>query len=178
MSIKQEIVNYIALDLELNQPSKKIIQVGIVCGNIYTGEILHKQGWFINPHEPLSQYIIDLTKITQDDVNSGVSLLDAYQDLQSIRERFNAHRSLITWGQGDCECLKEQLGDIEWAFGRRYWDVKTITQFDQLRLRKSTQGGLARILVKHGMAFKGQKHNAIDDALNTFLLFTHLINKT
>lgn len=170
------ITNYISLDLEMNQPSNKIIMIGITVGNIYTGEVLYKQGWYINPNEQLSEYIINLTKITQEDVDNGVTLLEAYQELQSIRERFNAHRSLITWGQGDVECLKKQLGVIEWAFGRRYWDVKTITQFEQLKKHRPTQGGLAKTLTKYGLNFGGQKHNAIDDALNTFLLLSHLIN--
>ena len=62
---------FLALDLEMNQPSGKIIQVGIAIGsaNDRRDQYITKK-WYINPNEPLDQFIIDLTGITQSDISS------------------------------------------------------------------------------------------------------------
>jgi len=65
---------FTSLDLEMAQPSKKIIQIGAVVGNIVTGEILEKLSIIVNPKEQLTEFIINLTGITQEDVNNGVTL--------------------------------------------------------------------------------------------------------
>ena len=50
-------MNVMALDLELNQPSKSIIQIGICIGNIQTGEILEKLDWIIKQPEEINPFI-------------------------------------------------------------------------------------------------------------------------
>ena len=65
---------FTSLDLEMNQPSRKIISIGVVVGNIRTGNILEKLNVFVNPREKLITRIKDLTKITQEDVDSGYTL--------------------------------------------------------------------------------------------------------
>lgn len=42
-----------AVDLELNQPSGKIIQIGACKGNIETGEVISSFSCFVDPQEPL-----------------------------------------------------------------------------------------------------------------------------
>jgi inhibitor of KinA sporulation pathway (predicted exonuclease) len=36
-------------------------------------------------------------------------------------------------------------------------------------------GGLAKAMTKLGLAFQGRKHNALDDALNTFRIYRALL---
>ena len=56
---------FLALDLELNQPSGKIIQVGIAIGDKNTRfEDYVVRKWYIDPQEPISEFINDLTGIT------------------------------------------------------------------------------------------------------------------
>jgi hypothetical protein len=48
----------VALDLELNQPSERIVQIGAVLGNVRTGEILSQFDAKVNPGEPFSSRIV------------------------------------------------------------------------------------------------------------------------
>lgn len=176
-------MNFLALDLEMNQPSGKIIQIGAVVANVESGKILEQLSIYINPHEQLSQFIIDLTGITQKDVDSGAELVGAYQALKDLHEKYRCHTNAIVWGGGDSQELANQLnqelngnwGTIRWCFGRRWIDVKTIIQsYALLNGLKPQQGGLAKVLTKFGMKFEGRKHNAVADAKNTALLFLRL----
>lgn len=174
---------YIALDLEMNQPSGKIIQVGVCIGNIVSGEILRQQSWYVNPGETISEYITTLTGISNAHIESeSYSLKEAYDQLSLMAVHYGANRSLITWGCGDQETLREQLkiestDPKDWHFGRRYLDVKTLYQCLMLSRNQTTQGGLAKAIAKMGLRFEGKKHDAGDDAYNTFLLFRRLLKE-
>src|SRR5665213_3459183 len=100
---------FTSLDLEMNQPSGKIIQIGAVTGNIYTGEILERLSVFVNPKEELAPFIIELTKIKQEDVDSGLTLEEGYRLLQEMHVSHSAFCNPITWGGGDSVELVEQL---------------------------------------------------------------------
>lgn len=168
----------------MNQPSGSIIQIGAVTANLYTGEILEKLSVIINPRERISPYITNLTHITQEQVDAGKSLVEGYIQLREMHLKHNAFMNPITWGGGDSQELLDQLTyggllaePVEWCFGRRWIDVKTMHVAKQLANCKPVQGGLARSMTKYGLTFQGTKHDALDDALNTFLLFRHLIGR-
>ena len=52
-----------SLDLELNQPSGKIIQIGAVVGDTETGEITQRLRIYVNPGEPIAPFITELCAI-------------------------------------------------------------------------------------------------------------------
>lgn len=171
---------FTSLDLEMNQPSKKIIQIGACVGNISTGQIFEKLSVFVNPEEHINPAITTLTKITQEDVNSGFTLEEAYRKLQKMHENYGAFVNAITWGGGDSQELFNQL-QIEnphfegWCFGRRWIDAKTLFVSWRFANGQTIQGGLARSMTKVGLKFEGQKHNATDDAINTFKMYTKML---
>lgn len=174
---------FTSLDLEMNQPSKKIIQIGAVVGNISTGEIIERISLFVNPKERINPGITELTKITQEDVNNGDTLENAYQKLQFVHLRHGSFINAITWGGGDSLELLNQLkqenvnfDEQSWCFGRRWIDAKTLFISWRLANGKPIQGGLAKTMTKFGLAFKGQKHNAMHDAENTFNLYRKMLN--
>jgi len=169
--------NFLALDLEMNQPSGKIIQVGAVVGNLHTGEIFEELAVIINPDEPLSEFIVQLTGITDEQCAQGVSLVEAYEQLKALHKKYDCFCNPIVWGGGDSAELKRQLGGTVpgWPFGHRWLDVKTIFQFHQFAQNAKPQAGLAKALTKVGLNFKGRKHDAMDDARNTFLLAHHFV---
>lgn len=172
-------INLMALDLELNQPSGTIIQVGAVVGNLESGEILEEYLCHIKTTEEISEYITKLTGIRQEDVNQGYSLQLAYEQLCQMHKRHSCFRNCLTWGGGDSECLKQQLNfDGEFfLFGRRWIDAKTLFVSMRLARNEAHQAGLARALVKMGMQFEGKKHQACDDARNTFYIYRKLLNQ-
>jgi len=171
---------FTSLDLEMCQPSKKIIQIGACTGNVITGEIFEKLSIFINPHEQLSKEIIDLTHITQEDVDNGVTLEEGYRKLQEMHKKHKAFVNVITWGGGDSielltQLQKENPNFEGWEFGRRWIDTKTLFVCWRIANSQQIQGGLAKSMLKLGLKFEGKKHNGLDDAVNTFLLYSKLL---
>lgn len=170
-----------SLDLEMNQPSGKIIQIGACVGNLVTGEILDTLRIYIKLDEPLNPFITTLTNITEQHLLDGVTLEEGYKALLEMHQKHKAYLNPLTWGGGDSECLGTQLGlsgDLAtWCFGRRWLDVKSYYQFYCMANQIKPQSGLAKSLTKLKMQFKGTKHDALDDAINTFLLAHNLGTK-
>jgi inhibitor of KinA sporulation pathway (predicted exonuclease) len=192
---------YTSLDLELNNPEYEIIQIGAMIGDIRTGEIFEKLSVIIHTSNKLCEIddpkkgltnIVQLTGITQEMVDKGISLEEGYKQLDKIHSRiyngFRPFRNCMTWGGGDSSHLKSELekrgikfsekeGPGMFCFGRRWIDIKSIFQFYQMAKGDKTRSGLAKSLRRFGMNFKGQKHDALDDAINTFLLACRLREK-
>jgi inhibitor of KinA sporulation pathway (predicted exonuclease) len=180
MDLKKPIEIFTALDLELNQPSGKIIQIGAVTGNIYTGEILERLSVYVNPKEEIATFITELTKIKQEDVDSGLTLEEAYRLLEEMHKSHQAFCNPITWGGGDSVELINQLKQENpsfqgWCFGRRWIDTKTLYVTWRLANQKPPTGGLSRAMANLGLQFRGQAHNAIWDAENTFYTYCKIV---
>jgi inhibitor of KinA sporulation pathway (predicted exonuclease) len=166
-----------SLDLEMNQPSGTIIQVGIAVGNLESGEIIESICWDIKTQEQISKFIQDLTGITQGAVENGEELYYVYQVLKNRHLMYGCFRNCLTWGGGDSETLRTQLGldDEAFLFGRRWIDAKTLFISRCFSLGLKHQSGLAKAMSRLGLQFKGRKHNAMDDAINTFYIYHKLI---
>jgi len=173
-------MNVCSLDLEMNQPSDTIIQIGICIGSTRTGEIHVKRQWNIYTEEVIAPFITQLTGVTQEDVAAGVSLLGAYNELGELYKQYDCSLNFISWGGGDSQLLRSQLPEgTKWLYGKRWFDVKTLYQAFILGAERpiSPRAGLAKAMIKTGLKFNGTKHTAMDDATNTFLLMKHLLDK-
>ncbi len=171
-------MNILSLDLELNQDPKgsKIIEIGACCGNTETGEILEKYSSFVNPNESLQEFIIKLTSITQEQVDSAGTILEAYQGMVTMASKYDCLRMPIVWGMGDGYALRKELpATCQWNFGRRELDVKAVFQAYQMAKGEKIQAGLAKAMTKLGIQFSGKKHRAVDDAINTFIIYCRLL---
>jgi inhibitor of KinA sporulation pathway (predicted exonuclease) len=171
-----------SLDLELNKSGNKttsIIQIGAIVGNLSTGEILERVNLIVNPQEPLDPFIIKLTGITQEQVDSGIPLKEAYSILSNVHTKHGSLRNCVTWGGGDNQELRSQLGlnEQNFIFGRRWIDVKTIYQSYRMSQDMKIQAGLKKACHNMGLLFKGPAHDALQDAENTFNLYIHLLKK-
>lgn len=173
-------MNILALDLELNQDpaGSKIIEVGACCGNTETGEVYEKYSAFVNPNEVLQEFIIQLTGIKQADVDNAGSTLDAYRGMEVMARKYDCQRMPLVWGMGDGHALRKELpSDCQWNFGRRELDVKAVFQAYQMARGEKIQAGLAKAMTKLGIQFNGRKHRAVDDAVNTFIIYCNLIKR-
>jgi inhibitor of KinA sporulation pathway (predicted exonuclease) len=169
-------MNLLSLDLEMNKPSGKIIQIGACVFNTISKQIVDTFCVHINPDEKLSEFIINLTGIEQEDVDRGLTLLEGYEQLKKFKEHYQCFMNPVTWGGGDSQEIYKQLGHVEnWAFGRRWIDVKTLYVTHRISNNKPVSGGLSKAMTKYGLQFKGRKHNAKDDAVNTALLYLHFL---
>lgn len=170
-------LNIISLDIEFEQPSEEIIQVGVIVGNLKTGEILEEYCKHRNIGKPISEFIKNLTGIKQQDIDNGASIYTIYEDLKVLHKKYNCFRNCLTWGGGDSEALRNnlRLDDEMFLFGRRWIDVKTVFISLMFSLGESHRSGLSKSMARLGLQFKGRKHNAKDDALNTFLIYRELL---
>ena len=173
---------YLALDLELNQPSGKIIQVGIAIGKAddkFENYLVKK--WYIDPNEPIDQFIIDLTGITDSDIRANcVSHHTVATELSSLIKEHNTFINPVTWGGGDSvELLAEFCKNpAEFRhFGRRWVDTKTWYTLMMLARGKNPTGGLSSAMGQFKLQFKGDAHRADVDAANTLALFFKLIDR-
>jgi inhibitor of KinA sporulation pathway (predicted exonuclease) len=169
-----------AFDLEMNQPSGKIIQVAGLVGDLLKGRILTEFNYLINCEETLNPDIIKLTGITQADVDQGIALGIAKKEIDIIITKYNACKSPVVWGNGDLRTLKSQGGTGCFQDTHRELDIKTLHQFTSLSRGLSMRGGLEKSLSNYGLKFEGRPHNALADAKNTFYLackFQKLLSK-
>jgi inhibitor of KinA sporulation pathway (predicted exonuclease) len=167
------------LDLELNQPSGKIIQIGAVVGDTTNGVILDRYRAYVDPKEPLSEFIINLTGITESDISlKGTDLKTAYEGLRAMHIRHDSFINPLTWGGGDSQTVYDQLTLDErgiWPFGRRWIDAKTIHVTKMISDGKVLSGGLGTAMRAYNLKFQGRKHDALDDAENTWHIYYHMI---
>ena len=173
---------FLALDLELNQPSGKIIQVGIAIGDKNTRfEDYVVRKWYIDPQEPINEFINDLTGITDSDIRANAySHEHVARELSELIREHKVFVNPVTWGGGDrVELLAEfckNHADFP-HFGRRWIDVKTWYTYLMLTRGKAASGGLASAMGYFKMHFKGQAHRADVDAANTLALFFKLLDR-
>jgi len=168
----------LSFDLEMNQPSNRIIQIGAVVFEADTGEIIHKYESFIDPGEPIIPYITELTGITDADVKGAPKVLDVYLHLKEIHTKYKCFVNPVLWGSGtrsDSSALYEQSGIKESNFmGHRVIDAKTLYQSMRLFQGKKVRGGLKDSCNSLNLGFEGTEHTALSDALNTARIWFHL----
>ena len=177
-----EDTKFIALDLELNQPSGKIIQVGVCIGSLGMPEEEYiTSSWLLDPGEPIAPFITELTGIHDKDIqNLSVPWQVFTSDLTSLLQTHQPFINPVTWGGGDCtellQAIRQEGIDFPF-FGRRWIDVKTLHVFERISAGRSTSGGLGTCLNRYGKRFVGIPHRADADALNTLRLFFEMIRK-
>lgn len=170
----------LSFDLELNQAKSgpKIIEIGSCVGDTQTKEIIDEFQAIINPNEILERKIIELTGISQEMVDNGISLINAYTNMINMAEKHGCQKMPLTWGCGDLPALKSELPEnAKRYFGHRELDAKTVYQSYQIAKEGKVQSGLSKSMKKLGLNFIGTQHRALDDAKNTFFIYMELIDK-
>jgi inhibitor of KinA sporulation pathway (predicted exonuclease) len=173
---------FLALDLELNQPSGKIIQVGVAIGSVkdrFEDYVVRK--WYIDPQEPISEFINDLTGITDADIRAeAYSHEHVARELGELIKEHKPFTNPVVWGGGDSSELLAEFcknhADFP-HFGRRWIDVKTFYTYLMLTRGKAPSGGLASAMGYFKLQFRGKAHRADVDAQNTLALFFKLLER-
>jgi inhibitor of KinA sporulation pathway (predicted exonuclease) len=180
------IENIIAIDCEFNQLNgkPKIIQIGAAVYNVHTGELLEQMEVYVNPNEPITEYITKLTGITNSNVQNGITIREAYQQLRALHTKHKCFCNPLVWGSGirnDSQAIYEETGFThenggDNFMGFRVLDVKTLYQSMAIFKDRTHAGGLETTCKKYlKIGFEGEKHRALNDAKNTFRIWFHLM---
>lgn len=174
--------NFIAIDLELNQPSNKIIQVGVAIGNSkqnpkdYTVE-----KWYVDPEEPIDGFIIDLTGITNSDIRTNcVRHKTIAHELGEIIKQHDPWLQAVVWGFNDVGVLRKEFEErsVEFNYlGGRWIDLKTVYNFLQFSKGQDPRGGLQKVMHQNNCWFEGSQHRADIDAQNTLKFWFELMRR-
>jgi inhibitor of KinA sporulation pathway (predicted exonuclease) len=174
---------YFSLDLELNNlkngKTPRIIEVGIAIGSPLSPDSIMTVNWYLDPKEPISPFISNLTGIDDVTISSkAVTHQTVAKELGALLDVHKCYVNPVTWGQGDAKELKNEFSErgIEFPyFGRRILDVKDIFVYKQIVKGITTSSGLKKAMGMYGLKFKGEAHRAAVDAENTLRFFFHLI---
>lgn len=183
-------MNVMVLDAEYNQPSRKTIQIGAAIFNARNAACIERLMIYVNPGEPINPMITDLTGVRDQDVENGMSIVDAYEELKRFHAKHKCFRNPLVWGSGvrnDSQHIYNEylqgkgLGEDnsltteENFMGFRVLDVKTIYQSVQIFENSKHGGGLKESMKRFGIEFEGDDHDALNDAINTFRFWYHLV---
>lgn len=171
-------MNIMSLDCEFNQPSGKLIQIGACVHRTETGVLIDTLEFYVNPNEPITDYITNLTGITDNDVSTGVTALEGYNLLKSFHNKYKCFMNPIVWGSGvsndSLHIYLEASPDEPNFMGFRVIDAKVLYQSKRIITSKGIKGGLQTACTKEGIGFLGKNHTALADAINTFRIWHHL----
>lgn len=151
---------------------KELIQVSALKLEITTSDIrvVDEMHHFIKPtiNYQLSDYIKNLTLITQEQVDKGLSANNFYDALKTFTEQ--GIYPIFSWGN-DFHVLQEtaQLNQISTDWINSY-DLAPI--FHDYGVPKSTTSGT--LYQFFGLSLKLHEHNAKDDTLSLFHSLRHL----
>jgi len=177
-------VNFIIFDLEatcwLGRPPgyiQEVIEIGAVKMNGF-GEVTGTFNRFVRPivNPQLSAFCMELTTITQDQVNRAYKFDTVVTDFQDWINIFEENYLLCSWGKFDKEALIKdcELHDLETDWLDEHINVKK--QYQQLK-RLSSPRGLKSAVEKEGFEFTGIHHRGISDAENLAKVFRKYLDE-
>lgn len=153
----------------------EIIEIGICMLDVATGQRLEKRSLLVKPERSrVSPFCTQLTTLTQEQVDQGISFAEACAILQSdylSRERVWASFGDYDRAQFERQCRARQ---IEYPFGARHINIKTLFA---LCYGLSREVGMARALEIAGIPLEGTHHRGGDDAWNIAALMSRLMLK-
>lgn len=167
----------IILDLEFNQPSKKLIELGAV--KLFRDGGITKEDTFselIQIDEPVSDYIVRLTGIDDKMLKKeGKPFTEVALRFHNWAISKSKNIVLASWGGGDIPALRKAYEDnlMKYPFRGKTFDAKSIAVWMSCMCGKRTNkggDGLGTLLKAWQIKFEGNRHRAKDDALMTAIL--------
>jgi len=142
----------------------EIIEIGISGIDTKSGNVLESRGIIVKPeYSKISEFCTELTTLTQEDVDSGISFKDACSTLVN---KYNSKKYVwSSYGNYDkkqfgAQCKKE---NVVYPFSNTHINVKLLFA---LRYSLKREVGMTGALELLGMPLVGTHHRGIDDARN------------
>lgn len=152
-----------ALDAFKQRNEMEIIEIGAVKVDKNSYDLLDTFQCFVRPlvNTQLSDFCKNLTTITQDQVDNGLSFIEAY----TLFLEWCSHPEFyLSWG-ADYEFISKQAisnGLSPLPYNRC---INAKTMYSDLTGRKAK--GLKKAINHYGLSFQGTQHRAADDAFMT-----------
>ncbi|MEU6354747.1 3'-5' exonuclease [Streptomyces sp. NPDC047072] len=153
----------------------EIIEIGLTVVDLDAAERTARHRILVRPaRSRVSPFCTELTGLTQQEVDQGVSFAEACR-LLAARHTAGA-RPWASWGDYDRNQFERQCraGGTPYPFGRRHTNAKAVfTAAHGLRKRP----GMAQALQIAGLPLEGRHHRGEDDAWNIAALVLHLAGR-
>lgn len=169
---------YIVLDMEFNQ--NEIIQLSAVRMTFqnYGQDIQIKDNFnsYVKNHKPLTNEFINLTKITEADVENASEISDVLAQFVKWIQQNDQPMFFVTWGNRDEKILKRNCAKYNCFIAHK--DFLDLQSFIMLRKGMKKLPSLESQVTKYLEHFDGEAHNAIADATNMAYLLMYLLKET
>jgi inhibitor of KinA sporulation pathway (predicted exonuclease) len=153
----------------------EIIEIGICTVDLASLERRDKQAIMVKPaRSEISQFCADLTGITPDMVQDGVSLKEAVEVLS--RQYRAADRLFASWGDYDRGQFQRNCRHygLEYPFGPTHLNVKNLFS---IAFGLPRELGIDAAFNTLGLTMEGRHHRGVDDAWNIAHLFCLLLKR-
>lgn len=174
----------VILDLEANQPSDKIIEIGAVKFLRDGGIHPDRFSALVQIDEPLGvcnggvivdgknqgKTITELTGITDEMLASAPSFNEAAEKFEKWAFSGSKNFILAAWGNWDIPCLRNEYNRFSrpYPFRGKAFDIKSMVVWTScLYSKKWKSDGMGSMLKCWEMSFEGNQHRALDDAYMT-----------
>lgn len=177
-------LNFIVFDLEATcwrgpvpKGHHEVIEIGALKMD-FTGEVVGYFSRFVKPdiNPLLSPFCKSLTGITQEEIDQAASFKLVIQDFIDWSNVDDDHSYLISWGENDYHYL---MNDCRWHNIDSSWVQKHVDlrkHFKQLK-RLNNYVSLKKAMAMENIEFTGNRHRALDDAINLGKIFQKYIDE-
>jgi len=151
----------------------EIIEVGVCTLDVASNERGERRSILVRPKRSrVSDYCRELTTLTQDQVDRGVSFAESCDVLKHSFE--SKHRTWASWGDYDRRQFERQCAaeNIKYPFGPTHINVKNLFAITH-NLRHEI--GMAGALEIMKLPLDGTHHRGADDAWNIAAILSQLI---
>lgn len=143
--------------------TSEIIEIGVCILDAMTGEVRNPRSLIVKPEiSTVSQFCTELTSITLEMVEQGISFDEA---LSILKSDYGISKKIVAgYGNYDLTMFTRQCErkQIKLPFGPTYLNISAMAT---LKAKTGKRLSLSRACQLFGLQFEGQLHRGIDDAV-------------
>lgn len=151
-----------------------IIEIGVCVVDLNLREITENKSIIVRPeNSTVSDFCTELTTLTQEDVDKGLSFKEACKLLE--KEYLSKRRTWGSWGDYDRNQFQKQCERLRvgYPFTPSHINIKNL--FSVMN-NLEYELGMSSALEKLGLPLLGTHHRGIDDANNIAKIFLEMMN--
>jgi inhibitor of KinA sporulation pathway (predicted exonuclease) len=155
--------------------TSEIIEIGVSLVDTDNLKILANESILVKPQSSkVSKFCTQLTTLTQEMVDGGITYQDACAKLERDYKSYN--KTLVSWGDYDRNMFQQcsRYYGCKYPFGKRHFNLKNV--FTILH-GLDREPGLDAALKHLKMPLEGTHHRGVDDSKNIAKILIHTLSK-